>query len=1308
DNAIVTVHPTPQAFPAGPMEMCDDGSGQAPFDLTQLNNVINGGSGDQVNWYRNIGLTSQISNPMNFITGSTTVFAVVTNGLCESEIIEVELIVHIKPNAFSTQIEKCEDIPGSGVATFDLTELNDIINGGSGDQVTYFQDPGGTIPISSPHSSSSTTIYARVFDGQCESEIVSIQLIVNPSPDGNDLDIMVCEDFRGLGSASIDLDDYKNAIAVGAGLNIDFFEDPQFQLEIRSPYEADLGTTIIYARINNGSCVSRPIEITITVFRIPGIREGEIEICEDPPGSGFGLFELDSLEVFVIGNQQGLDVLWYADSSGSVPLSNPYAGKDTIVFAQSTNGICESEIVEVRLVTIPKPIALPHRDTACADQTGKAFFDLTQFDHLIAADTSSEEVFYASDSLFKTLVNTNFRTDDTIIYARVERGDCVSKAVEVVLIALPAPIFSGINDVVACDSFELDRVPGINLSGNQAYYTQRDAQGVRYLPGDFLNRSQRVYYFDSLESCTDEDSFNLTIINHPEAGDSNTVSVCEGAVVDLSGFLIDADTGGIFTDLDSSMALNGNNFNTTGLNDRSFRFKYMLDGKGPCGPDSTVITIEVQRTIHAGRDSILTICLGESIDLNNYVTGDPGGIFTDLDNSDGLNGAQFLSLDSGPGTFRISYEVGDGVVCPKDEAILTVTIEDAIVIEHIQDVIRCDFFVLPPIDGVNTDLAYYFTGPQGTGNELRPGDTIRAFQTIYAYGNEPGYCEDEESFIVWIIPSSHVNIDETLCYEDFLIVNGNRYDRDRPEGEEVIRNGATNGCDSTIVVDLEFYPQAVETIQRTLCRGQSVTINGTVYDLNNPAGQEILLKSSFRGCDSIINIDLTFDDFAVGELKPLICKGDSITINGRQYYEGRSTGSDTLLGQGLGGCDSIVNIEVAFHDPVFLLDSTLCEGEAITINGRVYDATRPSGTEILVGQSWLGCDSVVNVNLSFDQHAQNNIDRTLCFGDALTVNGTIYDESNPSGVEVITGGAQNGCDSIISVDIEFRETVNESVTGEICARDTIRINGQDYHSGKVSGMDTIIGGSQAGCDSVIIVDLTVIDDVESEISDLLCPDDQIIINGSTYDIDNPGGIEVFPGMAQNGCDSVVYIDLQFEDFEISPSYQSLEIELGDSVQVDLTANFNYDSLYWSPSSGLSCTQCLNPVIKTTENSIYSLTVISDNGCLVVAMVEVLVDQDIDLFVPNSFSPNGDNLNDRLKLYVKEGKVEQIKKFNIYSRWGELIYSESGTNPDDGTHIGWDGTFNGERLNPGVYVYHIDVTLIGDQKVKLNGSVTLIE
>ncbi|MFK7810770.1 MAG: gliding motility-associated C-terminal domain-containing protein, partial [Saprospiraceae bacterium] len=93
-------------------------------------------------------------------------------------------------------------------------------------------------------------------------------------------------------------------------------------------------------------------------------------------------------------------------------------------------------------------------------------------------------------------------------------------------------------------------------------------------------------------------------------------------------------------------------------------------------------------------------------------------------------------------------------------------------------------------------------------------------------------------------------------------------------------------------------------------------------------------------------------------------------------------------------------------------------------------------------------------------------------------------------------------------------------------------------------------------------------------------------------------------------------------------------------------------------------------------------------------------------IPNAFSPNGDGMNDVLEIFAGP-EVENITLFKVYNRWGEVVY-ELNNFLDVDPDIYWDGTFKGDQLNPGVFVYHATI-LFKDGRIELRkGDVTIMK
>jgi len=161
---------------------------------------------------------------------------------------------------------------------------------------------------------------------------------------------------------------------------------------------------------------------------------------------------------------------------------------------------------------------------------------------------------------------------------------------------------------------------------------------------------------------------------------------------------------------------------------------------------------------------------------------------------------------------------------------------------------------------------------------------------------------------------------------------------------------------------------------------------------------------------------------------------------------------------------------------------------------------------------------------------------------------------------------------------------------------------------------------------------------------------------------------------------------------------------GSLAQLTATGTLIYTYL-WSPSNTLSCDTCYNPVASMTVNTTYTIKVSTIFGCTSSDSVNIrLYCDNSQLFIPNTFTPNGDGENDIF--YPRGQGVSIIKSFRIYNRWGELMFERSGIHLNDASNA-WDGTYNGGTPRPDVYVWVIDATCDTGEPLFLKGDVTII-
>ncbi|HVF96507.1 MAG TPA: PKD domain-containing protein, partial [Flavisolibacter sp.] len=168
------------------------------------------------------------------------------------------------------------------------------------------------------------------------------------------------------------------------------------------------------------------------------------------------------------------------------------------------------------------------------------------------------------------------------------------------------------------------------------------------------------------------------------------------------------------------------------------------------------------------------------------------------------------------------------------------------------------------------------------------------------------------------------------------------------------------------------------------------------------------------------------------------------------------------------------------------------------------------------------------------------------------------------------------------------------------------------------------------------------------------------------------------------------------------------VGIGTTLIMQPTYSPDIITYQWSnPMQTLSCTTCPVPTVHTqgVQNT-YKIEVANDGGC--VAKDEVTINTVCNggnLFIPNTFSPNGDGKNDIF--HPRGSGVNKVKSLKVYNRWGETVFSAANLDVNDAS-AGWDGRYKGLGLPPDVYVYTCEVVCMNNEVLIYNGNVTLLK
>lgn len=222
-------------------------------------------------------------------------------------------------------------------------------------------------------------------------------------------------------------------------------------------------------------------------------------------------------------------------------------------------------------------------------------------------------------------------------------------------------------------------------------------------------------------------------------------------------------------------------------------------------------------------------------------------------------------------------------------------------------------------------------------------------------------------------------------------------------------------------------------------------------------------------------------------------------------------------------------------------------------------------------------------------------------------------------------------------------------------------------------------------------------------------------NGNSSDLPNPAPQQytVAGSFAVNtivtnssGCKDTATKNIQVNPLPVIKMPAMLMMQTGFPITIPAAYSSNVTSWNWIPTSTLDCSTCPQPVASPKFNTIYTVSVIDRNGCKNTSSVQVIVFcNNNNVFIPNTFSPNGDGSND--KFYVRGKGLERVKSFRIFNRWGQIVFEAQNFPVNDPTY-GWDGKFKGNKPVPDVYVYQVEVFCDNSQVVHFEGNVALIQ
>lgn len=193
-----------------------------------------------------------------------------------------------------------------------------------------------------------------------------------------------------------------------------------------------------------------------------------------------------------------------------------------------------------------------------------------------------------------------------------------------------------------------------------------------------------------------------------------------------------------------------------------------------------------------------------------------------------------------------------------------------------------------------------------------------------------------------------------------------------------------------------------------------------------------------------------------------------------------------------------------------------------------------------------------------------------------------------------------------------------------------------------------------------------------------------------------------------GCslDKIVSVEAAPEVVITLP--QDLSITQGQQIIIESVVTGLSESdkiISWTPSAGLSCTDCLRPTASPTETTEYVLVVENEFGCKDSDTIQIVVTAKQSVYLPSAFSPNGDGKNDILYILSSVDDAK-IKKFEVFNRWGQSVFKVENAlvnNPSNG----WNGYYKNKLAPVDNYSFYYEVEFPDKSIIRDKGAILIV-
>lgn len=1111
---------------------------------------------------------------------------------------------------------------------------------------------------------------------------------VNPQPTVNVAPITICQGGSGTLTAS-GATSYTWSPATGLSATTG------------ATVTANPTTTTTYTVTGTTNGCPNTATVTVTVSPPPSITVTSATICQ----GGSATLTASGATSYTWSPATGLSA-----TTGATVTANPTA-TTTYTITGNTGGCVSTTTATVTVNPIPTINAGPDQ-AVC--QGGQVTL------------TSSGAATYTWDN--GVTDGVPFTPSATTTYTvSTTAGGCTGTD-QVVVTVNPLPPISAGPDLSICagQSVTLSGTGGVSYTWDNGV-----TNDVAFTPAS--NGTYTVTGTDA-NGCVNTDQVAVTITALPGVNAGPDQTICTGNQVTLSG-------SGAATYTWDNGVTDGVPFTPAAT------ATYTVTGttaNGCVNTDQVTVTVEPLPTVNAGND--VTVCAGEQVTLSG------SGATTYTWGNGVTDGVAFT-----PAATAIYTVTGsNGNNCSStDQVTVTVNPLPAINAGADQPVCAGSTVTLTAIGGT----AYTWDNGITNGVAFTPAATT----TYTVTGTDANGCENTDQVTVTVNPLPAVNAgnDVSICAGASTTLSGSgaatyAWDNGVTDGAAftpaatatyTVTGTDANGCVNTdqVVVTVIANPVISAGPDIAVCAGNPVTLTGSggsSYTWDNGVTNDVAFTPTATAtytvtgvvgnCQSTDQVTVTVNalpavnagqDIAICAGQTAILSGSGATsytwnnsVTNTTPFVPSATATYTVTGTDANGCVNTDQVVVTVHPLPTTLggpDVSICPGESVTltgsgavtytwnnnVNNSVPFTPVSSGIYIVTGTDANGCQDIDSVQVTVNPLPQVNAgsDVIACEGTSVTLSGTgaatyTWDNGVVNGVPftpaatqtyTVTGVSAQGCIGtdvvLVTVSPTPVVTFQASATSGCVPSSIVFTN----TSGVTTGCQWLFGdGSTAtGCGNV------------THAYNAAGCFDVMLITTST---DGCVGQQMIPSLV---C--------LMANPEAAFTAEPTQLSLIDTYSHMINNSTGASSYVWNFGDGSTSVET-SPThhFSDAQPGTYQVMLVAFNalGCPDTAYVNVVVDEDMLFYVPNSFTPDGDQYNQTFQPVFTSGFDPYDYTLTVYNRWGEVIFVSHDA------RYGWGGNYGegNDIAQDGIYVWTIEFkTTRSDERKKLAGHVTLI-